>query len=463
MGRVFALVLILMLTATLSVARGLDSAPSVEPLVGPVVPITAEEAQLTITLAGDTGLNGSFQLVYAGFGSKQGARVSWREASEAIAAEITGDVIFANLETVVTDRNDLEANLKRFVFRTHPDGVRHLVSLGFNVFSTANNHAMDFGLTGARETLKHLAVIGAERELLAVGLGLTRAEASSARIITRKGMRVAFGALGIIGSAYTSPTNGEERPGQLSYFSDSDFAESVARLTEAKADYRILSAHYGRELEPNTDRFDRRRFRNALAQGVDLVAGHHQHVVAGVETVDGKVIFYGLGNFMHLGTTDMSRFDICRDYGLLTRVHLAGRAGERPKVRAIEAVPLTAMHRRTTRMGKEQASARIQVLNHLAKQFDGDGASRGVRFATLDDGSGLYCAPGAEKLKGRVGTLCAAGPKITEPEPKLAAQIEDACSRQVVRTVENETEFDSEFGLMPESPADIMPGLPQLP
>src|SRR5262249_46277967 len=115
-----------------------------------------EQIEFTITLAADTGLNGSFEPVNPGFASNHGSRAAWREARRPIAPEINGDVVFGNLETVVTDRNDLDANPKRFDFRTHPDAVRHLVSLGFNVFSTANNHAMDFGLPGARETLKQL-------------------------------------------------------------------------------------------------------------------------------------------------------------------------------------------------------------------------------------------------------------------------------------------------------------------
>ena len=130
----------------------------------------AFESEVTVVVAGDTGLNGSFQPVYASFGTKQGARFAWPDATTSIAAEINGDINFANLETVVTDRNDLKPNLKLFGFRTHPSGVRHLMSIGFNAFSTANNHAMDFGLEGGRETLKHLGDLGVAN----AGLGLDR-------------------------------------------------------------------------------------------------------------------------------------------------------------------------------------------------------------------------------------------------------------------------------------------------
>lgn len=387
------------------------------------------ETEITIVLAGDTGLNGSYQPVYAGHGVKHGARLAWSQATAEIAREIDGDINFANLETVVTDRNDIKPNLKLFAFRTHPEGVRHLVATGLNAFSTANNHAMDFGPEGARETLKHLGEIG----VVHAGLGRNRMEARTPRLIAVQDSTFALGALGIIGSAYTSPGEDEKRPGQLSYTAQRDLDEAVASLAAAQADYRILSVHYGQEFEVKTAAADRRRLTQAVAAGADLIVGHHQHVVAGVEIVDGAPVFYGLGNFLHWGTQDMSRFDMCRDYGLIARVHLTAVEGEAPKLRAIEALPITAMHRVPRRLTGDDARARLQVLNHLAAQF----GERGVRFAAEADGVGLYCVPGVETRADKLGARCRAA-KIEEPDAERAAKIERACGRRVVRVVENE-------------------------
>jgi poly-gamma-glutamate synthesis protein (capsule biosynthesis protein) len=294
---------------------------------------------------------------------------------------------------------------------------------------------MDFGLEGARETLKHLSLIGVAH----AGLGANRREARTPRLIALKDRSVALEALGIIGNAYSSPADGEDRPGQLS-FSERDTTEAIATLAATPADYRILSVHYGQEFEVATAPADRRRLTQALANGADLVVGHHQHVVAGVEIVDGKPVFYGLGNFLHWGTQDMSRFDLCRDYGLIARVHLSAGQNERPKLRAIEALPITAMHASPRRLTGDDARARLHVLNHLARQF-GD---RGARFAAEADGTGLYCAPGTETLATPLGQRCRAA-KIEQPAPDLAAKIEAACARRVVRIVENEDGLEPEF------------------
>ena len=398
----------------------------------------AEETEVTIVLAGDTGLNGSFQPVYAGYGTKHGMRLAWADATTLIAREINGDINFANLETVVTDRNDLSANLKLFGFRTHPSGVRHLMQIGLNLFSTANNHSMDFGLEGARETLRQLNLIGAAH----AGLGLNRDAARAPRLMIVKGRSFALGALGLIGSGYSAPAEGEDRPGQLSYTSDRDFGDGLGALAASGTDFRILSVHYGQEFEVNASQSDRVRLSGALARGADLVVGHHHHVVNAVEIVNGKAVFYGLGNFLHWGTQDMSRFDICRDYGLVARVHLAAAAGEKLTVRAIEALPITQMYKTPRLMDPEQGAARIQVLNHLAARI----GPTGVRFAPMSDGTGLYCAAGSERLTGEVGARCKARPQVSDPSPELRTKIASACSKKVVRIVENDAgEAEPEF------------------
>lgn len=405
---------------------------------------------MTLVLAGDTGLNGSFQPVYASHGIKHGAKLAWSDATIEIAREINGDINFANLETVVTDRNDLSPNLKLFGFRTHPTGVKHLMQIGINLFSTANNHSMDFGLEGARETLRQLSDMGVAH----AGLGSNRLTARTPRLMVLKGKSFAFGAVGIIGSGYGSPAEGEERVGHLSY-SERDFGEATGALAATAADYRVLSVHYGQEFEVNTGASDQRRLSGALAQGADLVVGHHHHVVNGVEIVGGKAVFYGLGNFLHWGTQDMGRFDMCRDYGLVARVHLAAAPGERLSVRAIEALPITQMHKTPRVMTGEAGIARIHVLNHLAKRF----GSTGVRFAPQADGTGLYCAAGAERLSGVIGERCARGFAVSEPSAELAAKIAAACSKKVVRIVENEDgEATPEF----ENVASDLP-LPAIP
>lgn len=382
------------------------------------------EEQISIVLVGDTGLNSSFQPVQAGFALRYGSRIPFGDATPDIAELVSGDVNFANLETVVTDHNRLSGVPKMFGFRTHPDGVRALMHIGFNAFSTANNHALDYGAEGAGETLRHLNALGVAH----AGLGRTAAGAADAALIERRGIRVAFGAIGLGGTGFGGAALNPDSGGQLA-LTDANLERVVLSLMSTDARVRMLSVHHGDEFDVKTSASERARFQDALARGVDIVVGHHQHVVAGIERAGAKVIFHGLGNFLHWGTQDMGRHDMCRDYGLVARVHLAGATGAPLDVRAIEAIPITDMHVRPRRLGPTEAGERIHVLNHLGEQF----GAQGVRFGIEPDGTGLYCAAGAERLQGPIGQRCANAPVAISPPASLASRIAAACARRVVR------------------------------
>jgi len=386
------------------------------------------EDEVTIVLVGDVGLNRSNQPVQPN-GAKRGRLLSWDEMTSGIAKDINGDLNFMNVETVVTDRNDLRRDTKGqrgpFNFRTHPNGLRHLVSLGFNLLSLANNHSMDYGVPGLKETLKHVGALEKERLAVATGIGMNRDEAATPRRVNVKGSDIAFSATGIVTNNLARHRAGANKPGQIAYRFDDDFALVRKRLTASPAAYRILSIHYGIEGRVRTDAKQIAQWRNqaALTDHVDLIVGHHAHVVRGVEIAGGSLIFFGLGNFLHLGTANMTSKGICRDYGLMARVHLKKAADGTLKLRALEAIPVTDTHIRPRRLTGDKGRARIHVLNYLARTLDdGSAGARGVRFTPQADGSGLFCVAGAAGDGGSIGALC----KGYRPAPPIPASLRGA-------------------------------------
>ena len=400
--------------------------------IAPVVQ-GAEGDQVTIVLTGDTGFNRSGQPVEAD-GVRRGGFQTWADTTSLIADDVNGDLNFTNIETVVTDRNDLTADTKGqsgpFNFRTHPNGLRHLAMRGFNVLSLANNHSMDYGLEGLKDTLKHTSALKAERRAVAAGLGMNREEASRPVRVNVRGSEIAFAAIGIVTNNLERHRAGTEKPGQIAYRFKEDFAEVLKRLAATPAQYRILSIHYGVEGRVRTDATQLAEWRGEAARkaGIDLIVGHHAHVVRGVELAGRSLIFYGLGNFLHHGTADITGKGICRDYGLMARVHLARGKDGRLDLRALEAIPVTDTHYRPRRLTGEKGAGHIHALNYLASTLDGDGA-QGLRFTPQRDGSGLYCVAGAGKDGGRIGALCkgyAPAPPIPE---ELRAAITASCAR----------------------------------
>jgi poly-gamma-glutamate synthesis protein (capsule biosynthesis protein) len=391
----------------------------------------AADDEVTITLAGDVGLNRSNQPVEAD-GVRRGAFQTWADTTSLIDSEVNGDLNFMNVETVVTDRNDLPRDTKGqggpFNFRTHPNGMRHLVQRGFNLLSLANNHSMDYGTPGLKETLKHVGKLEDERLAVAAGVGMNSEEASRPHRVAVKGSNIAFAATGIVTNNLERHRAGADKPGQSAYRFDDDYAEVRRRLVAAPADYRILSIHYGEEgrVRADTKQFAEWRGLAAEKDGIDLIIGHHAHVPRGVEIAGNSLIFYGLGNFLHHGTADITGKGLCRDYGLMARVHLKKQANGKLALRAVQAIPVTDTHFRPRRLTGAAGAARIHALNYLDSDL---GGVRGVMFTPQADGTGLYCLPDADKDGGTIGALCKAYRPAPPIPDSLRGAIASSCSR----------------------------------
>jgi poly-gamma-glutamate capsule biosynthesis protein CapA/YwtB (metallophosphatase superfamily) len=387
--------------------------------------------RMTIVLVGDAGFNPSDAKVDAN-GLRKGRKLTaFSYLLGGIAADMDGDLAFINLETVITDRNDLAPEGKgkgAFHFRSHPAALKALIHAGFNLFSLANNHAFDYGAAGIEETLYHVAVANAERTIAYAGIGANFDEAIKPGCIDLDGTRIGFSAIGIITGDQPQYRAGPDSPGQASYRDRPDFEAVVSKLVALPADYRILSIHYGLEGRVIPDERQLADWRTYAAEGesIDLILGHHPHVAQGVELNGKSLIFYGLGNFLHPGTAELTRFGLCRDYGLMAKVHLA-RIDGTWRVEAIEAIPLTNTQLRPARFAPKEAEKRIYALNHLAAGLDDGKNAKGVRFTPHTNGSGLYCADGAAALGGKLATLCQGWQPPVEPDQKLVAKIEAAC------------------------------------
>ncbi|MGI9380515.1 MAG: CapA family protein, partial [Methyloligellaceae bacterium] len=102
-----------------------------------------EKPIITLMFVGDTGFNQSRRNVRTDGVIKNGVFQTWQQSVSNIRGILSGDLMFANVETVVTDRKNLvprDRNQSRgFFFRSHPNGFRQLTELGFNLFSLANN------------------------------------------------------------------------------------------------------------------------------------------------------------------------------------------------------------------------------------------------------------------------------------------------------------------------------------
>jgi len=162
---------------------------------------------------------------------------------------------------------------------------------GYDGCSTASNHSWDRGRTGVVDTLAVLDQAG----LQAAGTAASPQDDRPARY-RRGGLAIAH-------LSYTYGLNGFEVPpdeGWLVDLIDVDQIAADARAARAgQADVVVVSLHWGTEYrsEPTADQVS---IVDQLLPNddIDLIVGHHAHVVQPVDRRAGKVVLYGLGNFL---------------------------------------------------------------------------------------------------------------------------------------------------------------------
>ncbi|MEM8626834.1 MAG: CapA family protein [Pseudomonadota bacterium] len=373
--------------------------------------------QLTVVVTGDTGFSRNHSPVHPKGVLKYGKRQPFAAATRGIASLIDGDINFTNIETVITARNGLKRDLKGqrgpFNFRSHPNSMRALVAAGFNVFSLSNNHTMDYRVAGLRDTLREMAALKREVGGLFVyaGAGEDFQSAIASESFTVRDQQIAFSAVGIATNNLTRHMASADRPGQAAYRIDRHYKAVVDALAATPAQYRMLSIHYGIEGRVRTDSRQIKEWRGQAANdnAIDLVIGHHAHVPRAIERSGDTVIFYGLGNFLHHGTANMGRKGVCKDFGVVGKVHLVATPAGRLVARAVEVTPVTQMHIAPKQMPASKGRLRIHALNYLASKLPKNprNAGENLRFKVRGDGTGYYCFPGASDLGGKVGALCA--------------------------------------------------------
>ncbi|MEH2252227.1 CapA family protein [Nostoc sp.] len=200
------------------------------------------------------------------------------------------DILFGNFESSLTNYPYTAKDISRgqvFAFRSPPAYAQLFAEAGFNVFNMANNHAMDFGPVGFKDTMKNLetagiATLGHKNQILYL-------EANNIPVA-------------IVGFS----------PYEM-YNSIDNLGAAQALVTEAKNHARIVvvSMHAGAEgtgalhVKNQTEFFygenrgNSIKFaRNMIDAGADLVLGHGPHVPRAMEIYKGKIIAYSLGNFL---------------------------------------------------------------------------------------------------------------------------------------------------------------------
>lgn len=263
---------------------GLTAMPEELTATEPLPELGEGETEITITLGGDAVL---------------GTRESWWKLEESLPAYLdmegmgypfsglqeifaADDMTLVNLECVLKADASGEDKTKQWRFRGLPSYTEVLKLASIEQVNIANNHYIDYGTRGKTAT----------REALSAG-GIAYSGYGYVYVWDYNGHSIGFGGCR-----------------ETTYKQDRQIiARDIAALKEAGCEVVLYSCHWGTEYSALHNELQEEMARAAIEAGADVVVGAHPHVVQGVDTMDGAVVLYSLGNLMFGGTHDMTTFD----------------------------------------------------------------------------------------------------------------------------------------------------------
>ena len=210
-------------------------------------------------------------------------------------------IAVVNLETAVT--NGGSAAAKTFTFRTPATAFAALRGGGVDVATMANNHGMDFGEAGLRDSL----AAARSQRFPVVGIGRDDRQAYAPYRRTVAGQRIAvIGATQVLDDHLVSAwTAGPGKPG-LASAKDAPRLLRAVRQARRTSDTVVVFLHWGVELMGCPSSAQRTLARQLTRAGADIVVGGHAHRLQGAGRMGGPLVAYGLGNFVWYGTSELS-------------------------------------------------------------------------------------------------------------------------------------------------------------
>ena len=210
----------------------------------------------------------------------------FREVSPAVAA---ADWAVCHLEVTLGVPGVVSSSYPRLAAPASlADG---LAGAGFDSCSTASNHSLDFGEAGVVSTIAALDQ---------AGLAHTGTSTGTAEV---NGILYSLDHLVVGHASYSYWFNGlnlpVDQPWLANQIDPDRILEDAARLRRVGADFVVISLHWGVEYfgEP-------RQVEVALAEllmaspDIDLIIGHHAHVIQPLAWVGDELVAFGLGNFL---------------------------------------------------------------------------------------------------------------------------------------------------------------------
>jgi hypothetical protein len=237
------------------------------------------DVTVTLTFGGDCTLGGDSS------GAKRFAGVIDANGPEYPLANLrflfdTDDLTMVNLEGVLSDRALTKAD-KTYTFLGRAEYAAILSLGGVECVSLANNHALDYGEAGRRDTVGALQA-----------QGVAYCDGETVTVLEKDGVRVGFTASG-------------------TRFDETAYLKQTQALDAVGCSAVVHFMHMGAEYADTLTAAQTAAARFLSEHGAALVVGCHPHVAQGLAVYGSTTVAFSLGNCVFGGNADPRDYDAC--------------------------------------------------------------------------------------------------------------------------------------------------------
>lgn len=298
------------------------AAPTTEPTTEPPTEPPPEDKRVHVIAAGDNLIHYSV-FKNAERLAGEGENYDFKPLYEPVKYLVEeADLAILNQETIISQSNPVRgADGGQLIFNSPPEVADAVIDLGFDVFTMANNHLLDFGASATIESINFWNDKAAAHDLTILGAYLNEEDSNNIRVREVNGVKIAF-------LSYAEHLNGfsipSDSPLRVVMNHETDVIERQIREANEIADAVIVSAHWGVE-DTTLVSEDRIALANQMVNwGADVILGAHTHTAETMEWIEREdgtkgFVFYSMGNFICCQTDnfnlvgEMPDFDIVVD------------------------------------------------------------------------------------------------------------------------------------------------------
>lgn len=295
-----------------------------------------EYATVSIAAVGDNLIHSSIykQAAARAGGSGYDFEYAYKNVEDIIRR---ADMAIINQETLICNGEYEPSTYPRF--NSPPELGDHMLDIGFDVFTIANNHTLDKDTDGLSACLDYW-----DSRENAIVCGAYRNAEDRANIRTAD-----FGGITFSFLSYTESLNGLSLPAgsELSIGDAYDIDTMISEIEAAEeiSDVTVVALHWGVENSDIISDYQRTTAKQLAEAGADIIIGNHPHVLRDIEEIereDGSTTLcaYSLGNFISAQSVGQNLIGGILKFSVSIRTDKNADPDEQPIIDNIELVPV---------------------------------------------------------------------------------------------------------------------------